>query len=123
MSEPLEELPGRSSPEPAQVRTLTVIADEGAILAPRPVAPHPAHGRTGTVMIPAVQAAAVAAGGFVAGAAVARLVHRHHRRPAGRRLGRGRRRSAAGEGLQIVASRSLLLDVHLLGIPGTDRPS
>jgi hypothetical protein len=68
----------------------------------------------------------VAAGGFVAGAAVVGLVHRRRRRTAlakgrraGRRLSRGGRdgRSAnrAGELLQIVGSRSLLVDVHLLG--------
>lgn len=73
--------------------------------------------------LPAVQAAAVAAGGFVAGAAVVGLVARRQRRSqalargrqAGRRLARGRRRSGAGELVQIVGSRSLLLDVHLLG--------
>jgi hypothetical protein len=76
-------------------------------------------------VIPAVQAAAVAAGGFVAGAAVAGLVHRRHRRAgalvkgtrAGRRAvhvgGRGSGRTA--ELVQIVSSRSLLVDVHLLG--------
>jgi hypothetical protein len=79
------------------------------------------------VMLPAVQAAAVAAGGFVAGAAVVGLVTRRQRqaaalskgRHAGRRLGRARRgrraSSAADELVQIVGSRSLLLDVHLLG--------
>jgi hypothetical protein len=82
-------------------------------------------------MIPAVQAAAAAAGGFVAGAAVLGLVHRRRRRTgvlgkgrrAGRELGRrgarGPRR--AGELVQIVGSRSLLLDVHLLGGPAADR--
>ena len=76
-------------------------------------------------MLPAVQAAAVAAGGFVAGAAVVGLVTRRQRQAAalsksasaGRRLGRSRRgrKSAADELVQIVGSRSLLLDVHLLG--------
>lgn len=82
-------------------------------------------------VIPAVQAAAVAAGGFVAGAAVVGLVHRRHRRSAalvkasrrGRRTahvgGRGGRGTAkTAELVQIVSSRSLLLDVHLLGGPG-----
>jgi hypothetical protein len=74
--------------------------------------------------MPAVQAAAVAAGGFVAGAAVVGLVTRRRHRAATlakarsrSRLGR-RRASAAGAGeqlVQIVGSRSLLLDVHLLG--------
>jgi hypothetical protein len=82
------------------------------------------RGRDSGTMIPAVQAAAVAAGGFVAGAAVVGLVARR-RRPAtlakGRqssRLARGRRRRASspvGELVQIVGSRSLLVDVHLLG--------
>jgi hypothetical protein len=73
---------------------------------------------------PTVQAAAVAAGGFVAGAAVVGLAHRHRGRPdrSRRRGARGRRRSAAGgERLQIVGSRSLLLDVHLLGNAGRGR--
>ena len=81
-------------------------------------------------MIPAVQAAAVAAGGFVAGAAVLGLVHRRHRqatalssgRRAGRALSKGaaRQRSQAGEVMQVVSSRSMLVDVHLLGRPGSD---
>ncbi len=73
--------------------------------------------------IPAVQAAAVAAGGFVAGAAVVGLVTRRQRRSAALTKSRakprlGRRRGAgtsAGELVQIVGSRSLLVDVHLLG--------
>jgi hypothetical protein len=83
-------------------------------------------------MMPAVQAAAVAAGGFVAGAAVLGLVHRHQRSTAlaqGRRAGRdlsrrhGRKdaRLPAGEILQVVGSRSLLVDVHLLGGASSDR--
>ena len=78
---------------------------------------------------PAVQAAAAAAGGFVAGAAVLGLVHRHRSKAAalaasrrGRRL---RRRGDSGGGVselvQIVGSRSLLVDVHLLGGPGDAR--
>jgi hypothetical protein len=88
--------------------------------------------RRSAVVLPAVQAAAVAAGGFVAGAAVAGLVHRHQRRSStlakGGRAGRigaaGRRRSGsrsrppAAELVQIVGSRSLLVDVHLLGGAG-----
>jgi hypothetical protein len=82
---------------------------------------------TGSVL-PAMQAAAVAAGGFVAGAAVVGLVHRHQRRSTA--LAKGRRAAASvarpgGRGagrtaelVQIVGSRSLLVDVHLLGGPG-----
>jgi len=85
----------------------------------------PGEWRIGGVVIPAVQAAAVAAGGFVAGAAIVGLVHRRQRRSAGlsrgRRIGRdpsrrGRGRGGrAGELIQIVGSRSFLVDVHLLG--------
>jgi hypothetical protein len=80
--------------------------------------------------LPAVQAAAVAAGSFVAGAAVLGLVHRRQRhvaalgkgRRAGRELGRrSRTASRAGELVQVVGSRSFLVDVHLLGGSGADR--
>jgi hypothetical protein len=82
------------------------------------------------VAIPAVQAAAVAAGSFVAGAAVVGLVHRRQRRSSAlargargrRRIGKGasarRGTGRAAELVQIVSSRSLLVDVHLLGSPG-----
>ena len=78
---------------------------------------------------PAVQAAAAAAGGFVAGAAVLGLVHRRRRQAAalargrrGRRLSRrGDSGGGVGELVQIVGSRSLLVDVHLLGGPGGAR--
>jgi hypothetical protein len=88
--------------------------------------------RRAGVVIPAVQAAAVAAGGFVAGAAVVGLVHRRQRRSPVLAKGRGGARSVkkarpagalevrrggakAAELVQIVSSRSLLVDVHLLG--------
>jgi len=78
---------------------------------------------------PAVQAAAAAAGGFVAGAAVIGLVHRRQRRAAALARGRPRRRlgrrgdsgGGVAELVQIVGSRSLLVDVHLLGGPGGAR--
>jgi hypothetical protein len=87
----------------------------------------PAQRQFAGAMIPAVQAAAVAAGGFVAGAAVVGLVHRRHKRSpalsrggraAGDRGRRARRGGRTGDLVQIVGSRSFLLDVHLLG--GTD---
>jgi hypothetical protein len=82
--------------------------------------------------LPAVQAAAAAAGGFVAGAAVVGLVGRRQRRSRAlekaaprrrllRRAGGARGSTAPAELLQIVGSRSLLLDVHLLGGSGADR--
>jgi hypothetical protein len=68
-------------------------------------------------VIPAVQAAAVAAGSFVAGAAVVGLVHRRRRRAGALVKGRRAGRSRTAELVQIVSSRSLLVDVHLLGGP------
>ena len=58
---------------------------------------------------PAVQAAAVAATGFVAGAATVAVVARRRSRPARRK--RKRKGGAIGE---IVASNSFLVDVHLI---------
>lgn len=74
---------------------------------------------------PIVQTAAVAAGSFVAGAAVLGLVHRRQTRRAAPAAARPRRRIAragarakqVGGIAEIVASRSLLVDVHLLGSP------
>jgi hypothetical protein len=92
-----------------------------------PIAGALAKSRLTPSAIPAVQAAAAAAGGFVAGAAVVGFAHRRHRqaaavskaRRAGRILGRpargGGTADRAAELLQIVSSRSLLVDVHLLG--------
>jgi hypothetical protein len=70
-----------------------------------------------------VQTAAAAAGGFLAGAAVLGLVHRRQARRAvlaaarpPRRIARaGRRAKQVGEIVEVVASRSLLVDVHMLG--------
>jgi hypothetical protein len=116
-------VPGEdASPLPALVEPAAIVSPVAA--APR--LPERSHGSA----LPAVQAAAVAAGGFVAGAAVVGLVHRRQRR--GGALGKGRRAgrslassqrsgAKAGELLQIVGSRSLLVDVHLLGGRGGDR--
>ena len=107
-----------------EVDALPVLADEPTVIA-SPARALPAQAGPGRAVVPAVQAAAVAAGGFVAGAAVVGLVHRRRRRTAlakGRRgrateprRGDGRSANKAGELLQIVGSRSLLVDVHLLG--------
>jgi len=59
--------------------------------------------------VPAVQAAALAATGFVAGAATAAVVARRRSRPSRRRRRKGK--SAIGE---IVVSNSFLVDVHLV---------
>ena len=66
--------------------------------------------------LPAVQAAAAAATGFVAGAATIALVRRRH----ARKLARGQRavsyagRRGAVEMLPIVGSRTFLVDVHVI---------
>jgi hypothetical protein len=60
--------------------------------------------------LPAVQAAAVAATGFVAGAATLALVRRH----SARRLARRSPPRRALDALPIVGSRSFLVDVHLI---------
>jgi hypothetical protein len=116
VSDPLE--PEVVAGDTEEVDALLVDA-EGQTVVPRVLAPAPAPART---IVPAVQAAAVAATGFVAGAAVVGLVSRRHSRAltqgagAGRRLGRARR-NRGPEVLQVVNTRSLLVDVHLLGGP------
>jgi len=111
-------MPDQTSPEattgeaalPAQppdetVDGVPVLAEVRAIEAASPSA------------LPAVQAAAAAATGFVAGAATLALVRRH----SARKLARARSRSPAGRALNalpIVGSRSFLVDVHLIAKPG-----
>jgi hypothetical protein len=63
--------------------------------------------------LPAVQAAAAAATGFVAGAAALALVRRH----SARKLARTRARRRV-DTLPIIGSRSFLVDVHLIAKPG-----
>jgi hypothetical protein len=62
--------------------------------------------------LPAVQAAAAAATGFVAGAATVALVRRRAARKTARN-GKGGRRAV--DLLPIVGSRSFLVDVHVIG--------
>jgi hypothetical protein len=97
----------------------TEVVDALPVLAPEPVS----RSLVPRAVTPAVQAAAVAAGGFVAGAAVVGLLGRRHDKS---RVGRSPRRlrpgkRSVGELVQIVGTRSLLVDVHLLGSPGRDR--
>ena len=75
-------------------------------------------------LLPALQAAAAAAGGFLAGAAIVSFLQRRQRRGlARRRAGAGRRGlfrrrnppQPSSALVNVVASRSLLVDVHLLG--------
>ncbi len=89
--------------EEETVEGMPVLADV------RPIEPAP------PAPLPAVQAAAVAATGFVAGAATVALVRRHSARKMART--HGLRRSA--EGLPGVGpGRTFLVHVHMLGRPG-----
>ncbi len=101
--------PKMASEEEEIVDGLPVLAEvrpvEPTAPAPLSVAPAP---------LPAVQVAAVAATGFVAGAATLALL----RRQGARRLARARlsQRRLPGA-LPIVGSRSFLVDVHLISKP------
>ena len=70
--------------------------------------------RTSPASLPAVQAAAAAATGFVACAATLALV----RRRAARKLARRSVPRRAVDMLPIVGSRTFLVDVHLIKQPG-----
>jgi hypothetical protein len=107
LSEPSASEPSASEPAPEPdveiVDGLPVLADvrtvERAVPAP----------------LPAVQVAAVAATGFVAGAATMALVKRRAARKVARNSRAGSRRAA--DLLPIAASRSFLVDVHVLAKP------
>jgi hypothetical protein len=71
--------------------------------------------RVSPASLPAVQAAAAAATGFVAGAATVALVRRRAARKTVRN-GKGARRAV--DMLPIVGSRSFLVDVHVIGKQG-----
>jgi hypothetical protein len=71
--------------------------------------------RASPASLPAVQAAAAAATGFVAGAATVALVRRRAARKTARN-GKGARRAV--DLLPIVGSRSFLVDVHVIGKQG-----
>ncbi|HEY8762604.1 MAG TPA: hypothetical protein VIM18_00290 [Solirubrobacteraceae bacterium] len=74
----------------------------------RPVQPVP-------TALPAVQAAAAAATGFVAGAATLALVRRHSARKLARAQRSAPRRTV--DLLPIVGTRTFLVDVHLIAKP------
>ena len=79
---------------------------DGLPVAPAEPAPVPVALRA--AQVPAVQAAALAATSFVAGAATVAVVARRRSRPARRRR---KKKGAIGE---IVGSNSFLVDVHLI---------
>jgi hypothetical protein len=72
--------------------------------------------RAAPASLPAVQAAAVAATGFVAGATTVALVKRRSAKKLAKN-GRGGGSRRAVDMLPIAASRSFLVDVHVLGKP------
>jgi hypothetical protein len=83
--------------------------DEGEVVDGLPVVAESRDVEPATrALVPARQAAALAATGFVAGAATVAVVHRRRSR-----ISRRRRRKVAGLG-EIVASNSFLVDVHLI---------
>jgi hypothetical protein len=69
--------------------------------------------RPGAAAVPVVQAAVLAASGFVAGAAAAALV----RRRSGRRPGRSTRLAGrrSPEGLPVISTHTYLISVQVLG--------
>jgi hypothetical protein len=61
---------------------------------------------------PLLPAAAVAAGGFVAGAATIAVIRRHRARPSRRQ--RRKEQRVGNHFVDVVSSRSFLVDVHLV---------
>jgi hypothetical protein len=83
--------------------------DEGEVVDGLPVVAETRAIESARPLVPARQAAALAATGFVAGAATVAVVHRRRSR-----LPRRKRRKLAGGLGEIVASNSFLVDVHLI---------
>jgi hypothetical protein len=84
------------------------LEDEGEVVDGLPVMAESRAVEPARPLMPARQAAALAATGFVAGAATAAVVQRRRARGL-----RRRRKSGGGLG-EIVASNSFLVDVHLI---------
>jgi len=91
--------------EPEEVDGLPVLSSDDAHTAVAPAEP------AGS-LIPSRQVAALAATGFVAGAATVAIVHRRRGSKLPRRL-RKKANKRVGFG-EVVASNSFLVDVHLL---------
>jgi hypothetical protein len=109
--EPTPEVAASEEAEPALIEPEEEVVDGFPVLAEvRTI------DRTGPATLPAVQAAAVAATGFVAGAATLALVKRRSARKAARNGKSGPRRAV--DMLPIVGSRSFLVDVHVIGKQG-----
>jgi hypothetical protein len=108
MCEVSDELERTGLPEEGEeeVDGLPVLADVRPIEPAAEIAP---------ALIPAVQAAAVAATGFVAGAATVALVMRRNARKVGRLQAATR---GNGEESQLPGVRTFLVHVHFLNRPG-----
>jgi hypothetical protein len=102
--------PGAGEFEEETVNGLPVLAEV------HPVTRGAAESPAVAGVLPAVQVAAAAATGFVAGAAVLALVHSRAARRS-RRVARRPRRGDSAEVLPILGTRSFLVDVHILGHP------
>lgn len=98
-------------PDPAAVEPEVEVVDGLPVLAEVRTVERPA-----SASLPAVQAAAAAATGFVAGAATIALIKRRTARKLVRNGKTGPRRAA--DMLPIVGSRSFLVDVHVIGKQG-----
>jgi hypothetical protein len=98
------------TPDPERAVPVEETVDGVPVLAAEVRALEPVARRS----LPAVQAAAVAATGFVAGAATVVAIRRGIARER-RLVPARRRRRAQGEALTVVGTRSFLVDVHLLG--------
>jgi hypothetical protein len=98
-----EDEPGEILEEETPVDGVPVLADVRVV--------EQAHGSA----LPAVQAAAVAATGFVAGAATLAVMKRHRTRKQARQQRTLPRRAV--DMLPIVGSRTFLVDVHLIAKP------
>jgi hypothetical protein len=103
-NEPIESVDELILEDEQTVDGLPVLADVRVIEQPQSSA------------LPAVQAAAVAATGFVAGAATLAVMRRHRTRKLARQQQRGFPRRAV-DMLPIVGSRTFLVDVHLIAKP------
>jgi hypothetical protein len=106
--EPIEELDGL--PGGVELEPVEVVDGEPVV-----TGGYPLQRRRPALLPVPVQAAALAVTGFFAGLLTVVLMRRRHARRGGRSLSRrgGRRRSDSRG--NVVASRSFLVDVHLLG--------
>jgi len=113
---PADPLPSPSEvPAPGEAESSGVESDVEVVDGLPVVAEVRTIERAAPASLPAVQVAAVAATGFVAGAATVALVKRRAARKMVRSARGGSRRPA--DLLPIAASRSFLVDVHVLAKP------